>query len=309
MLKQNALFFKELSRAAFTAFLLPVVLLLVGCDKEDEPVPAYLTIEPFELKATDLAVHGSISQKITNASIFLLNDALKESRSIGNVALPATIPVLAEGEWQLNIDPVIKANGNSYYLQIYPFYNRFSTDITFRPNEDVIVKPLTTYRDNIVFEFIEDFEGAGHLFQIDRDDNPLTFIENSQEDVFEGQYSGKIALDTANYVIVATTKTAFQFTPAKDGKYFMEVNYKTQVPLEFGVIAVDDQGGELPNFEFVVLEKEEWSKIYFDMTELISTSHINRFTFVLRAGIPSKNGRFTLNEAKIFLDNIKLIHF
>lgn len=308
MLKKDTLFYHRLLPAGFTAFLL-LGLLLSGCDTEEEPIPAYLTIEPFELKATNPAIHGSISEKITNASIFLLNDDLKESRSLGNVALPATIPVLAEGEWQLNIDPIIKANGNSFYLQIYPFYERFTTTVSFQPNEDIVVKPVTTYRENIVFEFVEDFESPGHLFETDRDDNPNTFIENSQEDVFEGQYSGKIVLDTANYVIVATTKTLFQLTPAQDGRYFMEVNYKTQVPLEFGVIAIDDQGAEEPNFEFVVLAKNEWNKIYFDMTDLITTARVNRFTFVLRAGIPYENNRFTLNEAKIFLDNIKLIHF
>ena len=308
MLKHKT-FFTRLFLGASPIVLLFAGLLFSGCDTEEEPVPAYLTIEPFELKATDPGIHGSISQKITHASVFLLSNNAGEVKSLGNLTLPVTIPVLAEGEWELNIDPVIKANGNSYYLQIYPFYERFTTMVNFQPNQDVVVEPVTIYKDNAVFEFIEDFEKPGNLFDTDRDDNPLTFIENSQDDVFEGSYSGKIMLDTANYVIVAATTNLYQLTFDQGGKFFMEVNYKTQVPLEFGIIAVDNQGIESPNFEYVVLPKEEWNKIYFDMTDLVATSGVNRFVFVLRAGIPYENDNFTMNQAEIYLDNIKLIHF
>jgi hypothetical protein len=301
------MYFKKMNNKIYIFFA--GLLLFAGCDREEEPVPAYLTVQPFELKATNPAAHGSISEKIANASMFLLNDDLKESRSLGNVALPANIPVLTEGEWKLNIDPVIKANGNSYFLQAYPFYERFITTVNFQPNEDVTVKPVTTYKDDCVFEFIEDFEGAGHLFTIDRDDNPKTFLESSKDDVFEGEFSGKILLDTANYVFVATTNTLYQLTFDQGGKFFMEVNYKTPVPLEFGLIAIDNQGVESPNFEFVVLPKDEWNKIYFDMTDLVATSSANRFVFAIRAGIPFENKQFTLDKAEIFLDNIKLVHF
>ncbi len=303
-------FFKGFQKAIkFIPFLLLGLFFLSGCDKEDEPIPAYLTIEPFEVKATNSDVHGSVSEKITNATVFLLNSERKESRSLGNFTLPVTIPVLEEGDWELNIDPVIKANGSSYYLQIYPFYERFTTYVNFQPNQDVVVQPVTAYTKDAVFEFIEDFEKPDILFDTDRDDNPNTTLERSKEDVFEGEYSGKIELDTANYVFVASTSRVFEFDPFKQAKYFMELNYKTQTPLEFGVIAIDNQNLEEPNFEYVVLAKDEWNKIYFDMTNLLSTASTYRFTFVIRSGIPYEVDHFTLNEAKIFLDNIKLVHF
>lgn len=293
-------------------WLFPVLLLTVltaGCDREEEAIPAYLHVESFELQATNPGTHGSISEKITHARVFLLDKITGESHSLGVIELPATIPSLATGEQEVTVDPMIKANGNTLFLQVYPFYNRFKKDITLLPNEVTTVSPVTTYINNAKFEFVEDFEGPGHLFEVDRDDNSETELVLSKDDVFEGEFSGKIVLDSANNVVVTASNYVYTLLYSDVGKVFMEVNYKTDVPLEFGVLNIDALGNEYPNFEFVVLAKSEWNKIYFDMTEIIATASFNRFVFVLRAGIPFENGKPTRNHAEIYLDNIKLIHF
>lgn len=280
-----------------------------ACDREEEPIPAYLTVEPFQLLATSPDVHGSVSEKITHARMFLFDNVANVTHQLGTVELPATIPVLNTGEFELNIDPVIKANGNTFYLQTYPFYKRFTTTVNLQPNEDTTVEPTSTYSTEAVFEFIEDFETPSVLFSVDRDDNTATSLQKSEDDVFEGDFSGKVTLDTANAVIVAQTANLYEIDYSTAAKIFMELNYKTDVPLEFGVVAIDDQGEEVVNFEFVVLEKAEWNKIYFDMTDLISTAKVNRFAFIFRGGIPFQDGKFTLDKAEIYLDNIKLVHF
>ncbi|MFQ5448394.1 MAG: hypothetical protein ACE5FF_15825 [Saprospiraceae bacterium] len=286
-----------------------LLALWAGCDTEDEPVPAYLTIEAFQLEATNMQVHGSISQKITEAKVFVVDKTTLTSHQLGTLNLPATVPVLVAGEVEINVDPVIRANGNSLYLEVYPFYERYTTSLNLAPNEDATVQPVTRYKPEAVFEFIEDFEGTGHLFQDDRDENPLTFFENSDEDVFEGNFSGRAMLDTANTFVVVGTNQKYHLDFGTVGKVFMEVNYKTDVQLEFGVLAVDAAGGESPNFEFVVLPKEKWNKIYFDMTDLVATSTQNDFFFVIRGVLPFENGQYTPETAKIYLDNIKLLHF
>ena len=89
----------------------------------------------------------------------------------------------------------------------------------------------------------------------------------------------------------------------------MEVDYKTDVPLEFGIIYVDQLNEETPSFDFVVLPKDEWNKIYFDMTSMMSNATNFSFVFVVRGGIPFEDNQFTLNEANVFLDNIKVVTF
>ncbi|MEY3052309.1 MAG: hypothetical protein RLY31_2094 [Bacteroidota bacterium] len=281
-----------------------------GCDRETEPVPGYIRLEPFELRGTDPALHGSMSGKITHANVFLLDQETQASHSLGVVNLPGEVPCLATGEQTIVVDPMVKANGSSLYLQIYPFYQRFRTDLAVTPGELAMVRPVTGYIPEAVFEFIEDFEGSSHLFQVDRDGNDSTRIELTTEDVFEGQQSGRVVLDRDNSVFVAATNFVYTLPFDQVGKVFLEVNYKTDVPMEFGVLNLDGQGNEFPNFEFVVLPRADWNKIYFDMTDLIATANFDRFVFAVRAGIPAdENGMPTLDEARIHLDNIKLIHF
>jgi hypothetical protein len=280
-----------------------------ACDTEDEPVPAYLHIAPFQLNATNSSVHGSISHKITNASVFLRDKETGSSHSLGTISLPATLPVLVTGGQEITIDPVIKANGNSYYLQIYPFYERFTTPLDLSANVLDTVKPFTTYKNQSVFVFIEDFESDNHLFKKDWDSNPTTAIQSSDEDVFEGGRSGQILLNKDNSVIVVSTSLPYVIDFASAAKIYMEVNYKTDAQLEFGVVAVDAVGQTNTLFQFIVVPRKEWNKIYFDMTDLIATSGMKAFYFIIRAGLPLQNGQFTQEEAKIYLDNIKLVHF
>ena len=287
-----------------------VLLVWSGCEGEDEPIPAYLYINEFEMQPSNAGPVGSLSSKITEAMVFLIDqNNLNAPHALGTVSLPATVPVRVSGDFEINIDPVVRASGNSQYLEPYPFYKRFKQLISLAPGADVEVSPVTSYVPDAKFLLIEDFEGTGHLFQTDRDNNPATFIEISDEDVFEGNASGKVRLDTANSVFVAATAQPYEIVFPGARSAFMEVNYKTDIPLEFGVLSVDALNGETPNFEFVVFAKAEWNKIYFDMTRLLSEAPDNRFVFIIRGGIPIENGAFTLNEAYVYLDNIKVITF
>lgn len=290
--------------------LLLVALLATACDREVEPTPAYLTIEPFEMLSTSPGVHGSISHKITHADMFMFDSITNRSIQLGTFELPATIPVLNTGNFSLNLDAIIRANGNSFYLQTYPFYKRVSMPITLAPNSDETVKPVTAYRDDAVFEFIEDFESNGVLFSVDRDNDDLTSISHTTQNAFEGEFSGLVTLDSAHPIIVAQTAELYSLDFKVVGKVYLELNYKTDVPLEFGLVAVEDSGieGNI-NFEFVVLAKPEWNKIYFDLTELVSTLPTSRFALIFRGGIPIQDGKYTLKKAEIMMDNIKMVHF
>jgi hypothetical protein len=290
-------------------FILLLVALLCSCDSEDERMPAYLNIATFHLQTSNATWHGSTSHKITNAKVFVIEKSTGKTQSLGVLPLPASVPVLLDGNYELNIDPVIKANGNSLYLQIYPFYERFTTPIFFTELQTVSVSPVTLYKSESKFEFIEGFEGSQHLFSQDRDPNPATFIQISKADVFEGNSSGLITLDTANFFFAAATQNVYRLSIATAGKIFLEANYKTDVPIEFGIITVDEKGVETANFEFFVNPRNEWNKIYFDLTELVNSSNTNKFYIALRTGIPKINGKFTLQKAEVFLDNIKLLHF
>ncbi len=306
---------KNSSPAGFISrFALPIliaVLFIVGCDREEEPIPVYLTVEPFELQATDMGRHGSISHKITHANLFMFDSIEKQSIALGVFELPATVPVTNKGQFSLNVDPVIKANGSSLSLQAYPFYSRYSETINLESDAPLTIMPTTRYLNEAVFEVIEDFEGSGTLFSVDRDNNPMTAVERTSDDAFEGQYAGRIRLDTANASVVVQTEGLFDLAIGSAGKAYIELNYKTDVPLEFGVIPVEDNGqeGELIG-PWVVLAKSEWNKIYFDITNAISSTGSLRFAILMSGELTlDTNGKYSLLEAEILIDNFKLVHF
>jgi hypothetical protein len=248
---------------------LGLLLFLASCDTEDEPIPAFIHIPSIEVQ-TDPSTQGSPSHGITHASIFLQDKNTLVTHPIGVVSLPATFPVLLEGEYNLNIDPAIRANGSILYLQGYPFYDRVVIPVNLEPNVETTVEPVTTYKSQTKFEFIENFEGVEHIFMDDRDEDPGTFIEISDEDVLDGDFSGKITLDTAHPVIAVSTNDAYTITFPEASRVFLE---------------------------------------YLDLTELLLATLEEKFIIILQAGIPKPDGQFTLNEAHIYLDNIKLVHF
>ncbi len=280
-----------------------------GCNTEEEPLPAFLEVKAFKLQSTNPFWHGSVSEKITNAKVFAVNKISGLSEPLGVLSLPASVPVLLDGDYELQIFPIIKANGNSLYLDIYPFYNRYNVNVAFTPLKTTVVNPTTSYLKESVFALIEDLEGQSQLFSEDRDENPKTKIQISGDEVFEGKFSGKVELDTANSFFAVATKNQYKLTVATGGKFYIEMNYKTDVPLEIGLLAVDATGLETPNFEFVVLPKKEWNKIYFKLTELISTAKTDKFYFAIRGAIPRTDGKYSLQNANVFFDNIKVIHF
>lgn len=298
----------KLTLTSSTILLILFALFFSSCDKEKEPIPAFLKLNDFVVQATNPAIHGSVSSKVTHAKVFFRDLTTGETQALGVLPLPGTYPVLLEGDYEVNVDPVIKANGNSLSAVIYPFYDRYTAVINLVSEQNTEVTPTTQYSSNTKFEFVEGFEGVNHIFSDDRDENPLTFIERSEQDVFEGNASGHVHLDTANSGFVVSTLSPFTLSISNSGKIFMELNYKTDVPLEFGVIAVDAQGVEEANYAFYVFEQEDWNKIYFDLSELISTANTDRFFIVMRGFLPHDNGAFTKQEADIWLDNVKLLH-
>jgi hypothetical protein len=230
---------------------------------------------------------------------------------LGVFELPATVPVTNKGQFSLNVDPVIKANGSSLSLLAYPFYSRYSETINLESDAPLTIMPTTTYLNEAVFEVIEDFENNGMLFSVDRDNNPNTTVVRTSEDAFEGQYAGRIKLDTANASVVVQTEGLFDLAIGSAGKAFIELNYKTDVPLEFSVVPVEDNGqeGELIG-PWVVLAKSEWNKIYFDITNAISSTGSLRFAILMNSELSlDANGKYSLLEAEIMIDNFKLVHF
>ncbi len=277
-----------------------LVLVVASCNLLDPPerIPAWIRIEPFVLEPNPNVIEGSLSAKIEHAYVAVGSELL------GIVNVPATVPVLLEGPQTITIDPVVEANGSIYYLRIYPFYQRYTTDLTLNAGETAVVTPRTRYRDDARFALIEDFENGQTLFTVDRDQDSETSLIPSGTDVFEGGASGYIHLTTDHPTIEVATAPEFDLLGG--GKIFLELNYRTpDVDVLFGLIG--KQGTQLfATYNYGIRAKDTWNKIYFDLTDDVLASQFDEgYKLAIFATLEGSEK----SEARIWLDNIKIVHF
>ena len=280
--------------------LLAVCFLRCDLINPEEPLPAFLYIEPFILQ-TDELVQGTDSEKITEVWV-TVNDEF-----LGAYSLPATVPVLILGEVDLYLEAGIKDNGIGSTPEIYPFYQAYETSVTLMPEQTTTISPTTSYDRNTRFALIEDFETGTSVFQDTLLGN--SGMQVSSTNSFEGTYSGKIQLTTDDPVIELASIGSFTDLTDLSPFVYLEVNYQSDAPVIFGLAG--GAGTSNPNIVFDpgFNPKASWNKIYFNLSGLLATSPYDRHKLALRAYIPTENGQLTLNNATVCLDNIKLVHF
>lgn len=277
-----------------------------GCDliNPEEPIPAYLYVTGFDLE-TNATTEGTNSHKITDVWVSV------DGNFLGAYTLPALIPVLETGEHAISLDAGIKDNGISATPEIYPFYQTYQVTVDLAENETDTLRPVTRYKTGVKFSLIEPFESTNHQFRDIRNPAGATGIQISSEDAFEGDFSGLITLDSSqnkNYVEISSLDRFRDLM--KDGVYvYLELNYKSQVPVIWGVTGHLDGGSSSTLYDPGFVPKEEWNKIYFNLSKMIFDGDFDEYQVSFQAFIPVENGKPSLPVAKIWLDNIKLVHF
>ncbi len=280
-------------------------LIFAGCEiiNPDEPIPAYIYVESFDF-VTDPDQEGSNASKITDVWLF------NEGDFLGAFPLPATIPILKTGLTSLTLKPGIKDNGINSTPDIYPFYEPFQVEIDLKEGKIDSLHASTKYTGNTKFGFIESFESGVSVFNEIRIGAVENRVTLSEEDVFEGNKSGLIQLDTTNNFVELATGLNFSDLTDTGLKVYLEVNFKTDVPVFFGLIGYDasNPSGKVL-FQNGVSETQEWKKIYFNLSSVAIIQQYDFYKVGLQAFIPKEEGKFTLDKAQIHLDNIKLLHY
>lgn len=285
----------------YKIFLILFPLIVASCDliNPDEPYPAYIEVNEF-IFSTNENTEGTSSEKITEVWLFV------DEEFKGAYDLPALIPILKEGPTDIRLEAGIKENGRRLTPDVYPFYRPFSTNVNLEGNKTVTISPVTSYLPNVTFSFIEDFE----------DGNPRVFTDNitgdqsiirTQEDVFEGQYSGHFYLTKENAAVVEFS-TARSFNDLmKEGVYvYLEVNYKSEAPVAWGVVGQNDVVTGLErNFGTGFTANGEWNKIYLNISKSIVDSRLDDYNIGFQAFLLEESP----DSANVLIDNIKLVHF
>ena len=142
--------------------ILPLVLLFVfaySCRKfeGDQTVPAYIKIDSLYLD-TDYANEGENTTNISTVWIYVNGDLE------GIYELPVFAPILARDQNTLTLSAGINLNGISSTRVPYPLYEPITQEVIFqenkvlRINDSAELTARTTYYDNCIFVWTEDFE-------------------------------------------------------------------------------------------------------------------------------------------------------
>jgi hypothetical protein len=290
-------------------FFLPALILvaafLSSCEiiNPEEPVPGYLHIPSVRVETT--GDEGSASSNISEAWVSV------NGSFVGAYSLPATLPVLEEGVSEVVVQAGVKDNGLGNSPDIYPFFANFETQVDIGPNTTDTIRPVFRYSDNTKFAFIEDFDDGAQIFSEIRrgSSSQISFAE---DDAFEGR-SLRINLDTSAAIVEAATFERYEnLTGPFTTSVYLEVDYKSDIPVTFGIIGFDG-AGTIGNGQAIFLSgfnaSGEWKKIYFNLSAAVVESGLDEYQIVFQALIPIENGQFVRNEAEVLMDNIKLVHF
>ncbi len=292
------------SRLLFFSIIILCGNIFSACDliNPAEEQPAFIYV-PEVILETEPARQGSSSANITE--VWLDVDGV----FLGAYALPAMIPILKNGLVEISLQAGIKDNGISATPEIYPFYAPFVQDVELKPEGVDTIRPRITYREDIRFAFIEDFESAPHLFQDLRRGDESNRIIRSQENVFEGNYSGKLSLtETFSFAEIATSRS-FSDLSTKGVFVYLEMDYRSETPVVFGIVGRNrsDPDNEIFVFDPGFAPKETWNKIYFNLSLLVLDNPFEEYQISLQTFLSAQDGG--ADNATVCLDNIKLIHF
>ncbi len=265
-------------------FIIFFSLLLFSCNELDLGIPNYLIIE-------EINVNDNTTANITDAWVYV------DDNLIGVYELPANFPTLEEGVHQVRIRAGIKDNGISGTRIPYPFYSSYIIDtFDFNSNNALVITPQVSYIENIDF-FNEDFEGVGLDLEITSiSDTTILKFNNSTNN-----YGGAILIDSLFNFELSTDELSD--LPQAGAPVYLELDYKSNTQFLVGVY-VNFPQSVLQKDLLYINPKEDWNKIYINLTSAISEAvGANSFKVFI-----SMQRDFALDTNSIFFDNIKVVY-
>lgn len=280
--------------------LLLIAIALNACDpKGDDGIPAYIHIK--EIGLTTVAGQGTASHKITDAWVYI------DMKLIGVFELPATFPVLQQGEQQVTIYAGIKINGIAATRSAYPFYKPIIINVNLTPGiVDTISNAVVMYEPETTFSWMEDFNGALSIDTTSNSETRLVRISDP-ELVFSlynepNDYSAMASVSGDTVLFECATIQSLDI-PGGGKPVFLEMNYKNNHNLTVGLYMVSS--GQVVQQPLLVLNPSEtWNKIYINLTPTISYFY-NASDFRVFIGLLRTPATET---ATIYFDNLKLVY-
>lgn len=272
--------------------VISLLFVLTGCDKE-EPVPAWLVIEDYDV--VTFQGQGTNRHQIQDVYVYT------PSRFLGVYPIPCRIPILEEGEISIDVFPGIRANGILALPDVYGFLGRYTTQVNLQPNQFDTIRPQFEYDPVARIRFIDDFEGSVKVFSETREGIPA---QVDTDTVFEGSGSGRLTVDQTNR-ICEVVSPPFTEVPLNGTPNYLEMHYKNEVVFFVGIAGISQGTGEYVVYEVGLKPSDTWKKVYISLEDIITRNLAEVVRVAIRAEMPPGDER---TEANVWIDNVKFIH-
>lgn len=276
-----------------------ICLSFSSCDivrNDDDLTPYFLKFDSVDVEVKPQ--EGFDSHNIQDVWV------IADGQDVGVFELPVTLPILDDNEkTDVTIFAGIRESGIQSNPIEYPFYEGITFEQDNEPNA-TIEKDLTfEYRDNIIFEFIDEFEGQTFFTnEIDEFDNSFFAIKNDPERM--DNRAGVLHATEEDPICEVTSSFALIADETLGRKPFLEVDFKGTAPLQIGIQAVSNSIIE-KYYEIILKPRDDWKKLYLGLTDIVSDSNIDEYRILL--GIDIRG--FGETEAEAWVDNVKLVRF
>lgn len=275
---------------------------LSACKDQAEQIPAYLSIQPFTVSGEG----GAAWHKFTDGWLYVNGEFL------GAYTLPATVPVLAEGNSEVILYPGVKENGIAATPNLYPFMLKYTANVVLQPAQTTVIRPATGYDPDVKFAWGLDrstFDSGSTVVITDRDaDQARSFQITS-----DGGFAGKgivMEVDTPHIVMEIATEKA-ELPTVREYSTWLEMHYKCDVPFTLSLVGQDNSSGEqfFPVYQFNTTG-DSWNKIYLNLTESLLLSKMLRHGLYFRVALTKDlNGNYQQVRGKVQLDNLRILHY
>lgn len=288
-----------------TTLSLGIILLYTQCQLVDSPesMPAYLHVTTPNVQV-NLSRQGTKSHAIEEIWV------TDKEGFLGAYPTPSTFPLLLKAGDTLSLEAGIKNNGIRSAPEIYPFFQPIRYILPAVTESPDTLIPVFSYKPQVRFSIQEGFETASvNPFNWRQGNDSLLTITT---EAFEGSGSACIRLTEKHPVVELVFKGRIQDLPNNGSPVYVELNYKSEVPVLVGLLGYtnDLPGVGIPLYDPGINPKGTWGKIYINLTPLTLRAKYDEYQLVIQAFIPTTStGALAQKTAKLWLDNIKLLHF
>jgi hypothetical protein len=295
----------KLNNKVVFGFLLSFSISSCGILGQDAvTVPAYISVPSYTF-VTDTLTQGYNSEAFND--MWISDGGIL----LGAVAKPALLPIQKIGPTLIRVDAGISNTGQDNSRKAYPMVDSYVQNKNLRPEVIDTIIPVFKYLTGAGFKFIEDFDRIGRALKINTDasfykEGDTIFAVNDQNSwrPNTNNYCGKIEI-AAGHNITQLITEEFELRGA-NSPTFMEIDYKSNIPLNIGYYINDPQTGPdgIANSVVLTYPNDTWRKLYIDFTGEISARKAGT-TFVFFIGVYNQQNVLV---PSVYIDNVKLVY-